>query len=330
MSTTDNRNAPRGRFVTRVVQTLTTGHQLVSLSRRHRKRLPPLHVTLDGRRVHRGSPRSPWLHLWAPDRLAWWIALLFIIGSACFAYGSFGANWPQYLPARMTEGAAINHVFFVGSIFFTAAAWLQLLEAVNGDVADVAILEARAPVNWRWFGWKPHNAGYLASLIQFGGTLLFNLNTGDAMLTGLGWTQEDVLIWTPDMAGSLCFLTASYLALVEIAHGWWSFEPRQVSWWVVILNLMGSVAFQVAAVYGFFPPPPEAGWAWSANLWTLIGALCFFLASYLMIPELFDADATAPSKALSSQQGRAGRGGRLAALPHPIRRGTWSRKRSKR
>jgi hypothetical protein len=143
MSTTDSRNGPHGPFVTRVVQTLTSGHQLVSLSRRHRKRLPPLHVTLDGRRVHRGPPRSPR----------------------------------------------------------------------------------------------------------------------------------------------------------------WSFEPRQVSWWVVILNLTGSVAFQVAAVYSFFPPPPETGWAWSANLWTMIGALCFFLASYLMIPELFDADATAPSKAVPAPAG---------------------------
>jgi hypothetical protein len=298
MSMTDNRDEAQGPFVTRVVQTLTSGHQLVSLSRRHRKRLPPFHVTLDGRRVHPEIPRLPWLHLWAPKRLAWWIALLFVIGSACFAYGSFGANWPRYLPPRMADSAVINLVFFVGSIFFTAAAWLQLLEAINGDVADLAAAGARPPIGWRWFAWKPHNAGYLASLVQFAGTLLFNVNTGDAMLKGLGWMQEDVLIWTPDMVGSVCFLVASYLALVEISHGWWSFEPRQVCWWVVTLNLIGSVAFQVSAFYAFSPPPPESGWAWSANLWTLVGALCFFAASYLMIPELFDADATTPSKAV--------------------------------
>jgi hypothetical protein len=298
MPKTDDRNVAHGPFVTRVVQTLTSGHQLVSLSRRHRKRLPPLHVTLDGRRVHPEIPHLPWLHLWAPKRLAWWIALLFIIGSACFAYGSFGANWARYLPARMTDGELINHVFFVGSMFFTTAAWLQVLEAVNGDVADLAVAEDHPLIGWRWFAWKPHNAGYLASLIQFAGTLLFNLNTGDAMLTGLTWMQEDVLIWTPDMLGSICFLAASYLALVEVSHGWWSFEPCQVSWWVVILNLIGSVAFQVSALYAFATPLPEAGWGWSANLWTFIGALCFFVASYLMIPELFDADATAPSKAV--------------------------------
>jgi hypothetical protein len=299
----DYRNWARGPFVTRVVQTLENGHQLVSLSRRHRKRLPPLHFTQDGLHVHRAILRSPWLHLWAPKRLAWWIALLFLVGSACFAYGSFATNWPRYLPPRMADSSVVNLVFFVGSIFFTSAAWLQLLEAINGDVADLAVAETRLPTGWSWLGWKPHNAGYLASLIQFVGTLLFNLNTGDAMLKGLGWIEQDILIWTPDMVGSVCFLAASYLALVEISHGWWSFEPRQVAWWVVIFNLLGSVAFQVSAFYAFVPSPPELGWAWSANLWTFVGALCFFIASYLMIPEQFDADASAPGKAVPAGAG---------------------------
>ena len=191
----------------------------------------------------------------------------------------------------MTTASVIGVVFFVGSLFFTAAAGLKLLEAINGDIADLGTGPAGHRPAWRWWAWKPHNAGYLSSLIQFGGTLLFNLNTGDALLAGLGWVEEDVLIWTPDMTGSICFLAASYLALMEISHGWWSFEPRQVTWWVVVINVAGSVAFQVSALYGFFPPPPDAGWTRDANLWTFVGALCFFLASYLMIPELFDADA---------------------------------------
>ncbi|HBG93880.1 MAG TPA: hypothetical protein DDY14_00840, partial [Chromatiaceae bacterium] len=186
---------------------------------------------------------------------------------------------------------------FTGSFFFTAAAGLQLLEAINGDVADLGRIMAGQRPAWRWFAWKPRNAGYLASLIQFIGTLLFNVNTGDALLTGLDWVEKDILIWAPNMAGSLCFLAASYLALIEISHGWWSFEPRQISWWVVMVNLAGSVAFQISALYGFFPRLPVVSWAWDANLWTLIGALCFFIASYLMLPELFDADARAPSKA---------------------------------
>ena len=300
MRTTDNRNSTPGPFLTSVIQTLDDGHRLVFLSRRHRKRLPPLHLNSVGVPVLTMVPRSPWVRFWAPRRLAWWIALLFIVGSTCFAYGGFGANWPQALPPGMAAAPVIGILFFVGSLFFTSAAGLQLLEAINGDVADLCTAGAGHRPAWQWFAWKPRNAGYLASLIQFAGTLLFNFNTGDALLTGLGWVEEDILIWVPNMVGSICFLAASYLALMEVSHGWWSFEPRQVAWWVVIINLLGSVAFQISALYGFFPPPPGAGWAWDANLWTFIGALCFFGASYLMIPELFDADATAPDKAVQS------------------------------
>jgi hypothetical protein len=137
-------------FITRVVHTQEDGHRLVSLSRRHRKRLPALRLTRPGIRLRLGGGRSPWLQFWAPRRLAWWIALLFVVGSACFALASFAANWPQALPGIATDGASINLVFFVGSLFFTAAAGLQLLEAINGDVADVVAAQGSHHPSWRW------------------------------------------------------------------------------------------------------------------------------------------------------------------------------------
>ena len=162
---------------------------------------------------------------------------------------------------------------------------MQRLEAVNGDVADLDVAEARLPTDWSWFGWNPHDAGYLASLIQFTGTLL----------KGLGWIQEDFLIWTPDMVGLHLFPCCQLPGSREgFPWGGRSFEPRQVSCWGVILNLIGPVS----AFYAFSPSPPESDWAWSANLWTFVGAVCFFVAGDPMIPEQFDADAATPSKAL--------------------------------
>ena len=275
-----------GIFITRVVEHLSDGRLRVSHSRWHRKGLPPVEIGRDGVGVRAALVANPWLHLWAPGRLAWWIAVLFIIGSSCFALGSFASNWPQYLPLVFKDSSIINTVFFVGSLFFTSAAWLQLLEAINGDVADIGTPER----SWRWFAWKPHNAGYSASLIQLIGTVLFNLNTADAMITGLGWVGEDLLIWTPDVIGSVCFLVASYLALIEVSHRFWSVQPRQVSWWIVVLNMLGSVAFMLAAVFTvFLPSSGDMQWAWGANFFTLVGAAGFFSASYLMIPELFGA-----------------------------------------
>lgn len=275
-----------GFFVTRVERRLADGRRLVSHSRWHRKGLPPVQVASDGTELALPGVSGAWLKFWAPQRLAWWIAVLFIIGSACFAAGSFASNWPQFTPSGFTSSHSLNMTFFIGSLFFTGAAWLQLLEAINGDIADIDA-EQRS---WHWFAFKPHNAGYSASLIQFIGTLLFNFNTADAMLTGLGWKGEELLVWGPDAIGSICFLLASYLALIEVSHSYWSFQPHQISWWIVIINLAGSVAFMLSALFSFvLPASANPEWVWGANAFTLLGAICFLFASYLMIPELSGA-----------------------------------------
>jgi hypothetical protein len=76
-----------GIFTTRVVQRQADGQQLVFYSRQHRKALPPVQVGADGAEIQAALEINPWLQLWAPQRLAWWIALSFIIGSACFGLG---------------------------------------------------------------------------------------------------------------------------------------------------------------------------------------------------------------------------------------------------
>ena len=276
-------------FIFRVTRQMANGQQWVAHSRWHRKGLPPLQIEPDGAFMATPVGPNPWLRFWAPQRLAWWIAVLFICGSACFLAGSFASNWPQLAVPALADITTINIVFLIGSIFFTSAAGLQLLEAINGDVADFASA-SRQQQPWRWFAWKPHNAGYNASLVQFIGTLLFNLNTADSMLTGLTWETENILIWTPDIIGSLCFLAASYLAVIEVSQKFWSYQPRQLSWWLVQINLLGSIAFLLAAGFSFFlPTTGYPDWSWGANICTLAGALCFFVASYLMIPELFGA-----------------------------------------
>ncbi|MGD2055562.1 MAG: hypothetical protein PVJ15_02055 [Gammaproteobacteria bacterium] len=103
----------------------------------------------------------------------------------------------------------------------------------------------------------------------------------------------EVLIRTPDVIGSICFLASGYLALVEVSHRLWSYQPHQLSWWIVMLNLLGSIAFLLAAVFDYFVPDGgKAEWPWGANFFTLLGAMCFFFASYLMIPEQAGAGRT--------------------------------------
>jgi hypothetical protein len=92
-----------GPFVTRETFRRPDGRIVTWTSRARRKR----HSLLD---TGRGST---W---WAPGAIGWWIGVLFAVGSTCFALGAA----PRYVNA---VGVAIDGVtFFVGSLFFTAAA----------------------------------------------------------------------------------------------------------------------------------------------------------------------------------------------------------------
>ena len=275
-------------FVTRRLRPLPDGSHFVATSRRHRKGLRP-HRVPDLESAARPPPATAaaFRHLWAPKRLAWWIAVLFAIGSALFTIGGVAATWPRAVPASLGEASVLNRIFVVGAVFFTSAAWLQWLEALNRDVA-------RSPRNgasgrWRWVGWRPRNLGYLASAVQLVGTVMFNFNTIDATFAGLSWEAEDLVVWTPNMVGCGCFLVASYLAYVEVSQGVGSFEPRSISWWVTVVNLLGSIAFQISALYSFVGSEPAApGSLFFASIYTAAGGLFFLMGSYLMIPELFD------------------------------------------
>jgi hypothetical protein len=100
------------------------------------------------------------------------------------------------------------------------------------------------------------------------------------------------------MLGCVCFLVASYLAYAEVSHGAASFAPRSVSWWVAVVNLLGSVAFQLSALYSLAGPEPAAARSlFFAGFYTAAGGLCFLLGSYLMIPELFDEEEEARTPA---------------------------------
>lgn len=280
-----------GPFITRWVRERADGLCNVSTSRRHRKGLRALRALAADAHRHGVRTSGGWSRLWAPGRVSWWIAVLFMIGSALFAAGGYASSVPVDSRPFLRGAAGLNLAFFVGSLFFTSAAYLQFLEAANGDPADTF---AGQPQRWRWWAWKPRSLGFLAALIQFVGTLLFNVNCADAMISGLTWEEEDVLVWTPNMLGCVCFLTASYLAFVEVSHTWFSVRPRDLAWWIAVINLMGSVAFQVSALYSFAGPgAADAEALRLASVYTFLGAVGFFAGAYLLLPEMFDERETA-------------------------------------
>lgn len=206
--------------------------------------------------------RRPYrLWVWEPTQLNWWIATLFMVGSALFALGCV-----LYLGAFEHE-FLLDSVFFSGSLFFTAAAYCQFHLAFSGS-----------------------KVSYWSALSQFIGTLMFNANTFDAFFN-LGWIERDVLVWTPNIIGSTLFLISGSLAMRDICKHWWCWNFQNIDWWISVINFLGCVAFLISAVLSFVMPlhvsPINAIWA---TLFTLLGACCFFIGAFLMWPAKFQME----------------------------------------
>lgn len=216
--------------------------------------------------------------------MSWWIGVVFAIGSLLFALGSTLSLAPSLAPSFSIDPNGVNAIFFAGSIPFTTAAYLQLFQAANPR--DVSPSGPPASRRLELLGWRPRDIGWLSCALQFAGTLLFNVNTFDAMQPGSGWLRQDVAIWIPDFAGSVLFFTSGYLALAETCHASWAWKPASLSWWVTFINLIGCVAFMISAVFAFVPPHrPSLDSATISVAFTLLGALAFLVGSLLMLPE---------------------------------------------
>lgn len=271
-----------GPFISRMIHRRMDGTLHIWTSRSHRKGggLRPGIQAAEGR-------VSTEFKLWSPSELGWWISVLFMIGSACFALASLAGLAPELFRATFLQTTALNAVFFTGSLFFTAAAYLQLLEAANADRRAVLARGATPSIPFKWLGWQPGQIGWLSAAIQFAGTLLFNVNTADAMLPGFDWLQQDLLIWTPDVVGCICFLAASWLAVLECCHGMAIWKIQGISWWIVMINMLGSIGFGMSAIFAVLLPSAQDVLDLRAdNLWTFIGAICFLFGAYLLLPEM--------------------------------------------
>jgi hypothetical protein len=212
-------------------------------------------------------------------RRGWWIAVLFMVGSSLFALGAV----PFYADAVGLRATAVT--FFVGSLFFTSAAFLQYREAVDG-------LAPAARGRRRVWVWAPGDVDWSASAVQLAGTLWFNWSTGNAVRLNLSAEAADQRVWRPDALGSVAFLVASGLAWVAVRRSGAAGGHRSRDWWIAALNLLGSLAFGVSAVAAYVvPATDDVRNAELSNLGTFAGALCFLLGAALLLPGVGPAPA---------------------------------------
>ena len=196
---------------------------------------------------------------WDPGRLGWRVAVLFMVGAFLFALGSF----PPY--AQRVDPGTVGITFVVGSIFFTSAGASQLVQTRRDTPDDRLALTA---------------AG-----VQLVGTILFNLNTIDAMLQSLDTEQTNRLVWGPDVFGSIAFLIASHLAWLDVCHKLWCVRRDDVDWWVAALNYVGSIFFMLSAIASFtLTTTGNELNTTIVNSGTFLGAVCFLVGAYLLLP----------------------------------------------
>ena len=197
--------------------------------------------------------------------LTWWIGLLFAVGSTCFLIGPI--PWYADAVGARTDAAT----YFVGSLFFTTAAYLSYVQVIR-------------PAGARWIAWEPTVMGFWATFIQWIGTLFFNVTTLAGLLS-LDHAAAERYVWRPDTLGSVCFLVSSAIAFAEAGHRWFSWRPGERDWHITALNLWGSVFFGISAIGAYVLPDDSLyNTAWS-NGGTFLGAACFLVASILMMPE---------------------------------------------
>jgi hypothetical protein len=105
------------------------------------------------------------------------------------------------------------------------------------------------------------------------------------MSSSLTWFEQDLVVWAPDIVGSVLFLASGYLALIETCHARWAWQPSSVSWWVVFVNLLGCMGFMASALFAFVTSVPRGDAVTISLLFTLIGAIGFLAGSLLMMVE---------------------------------------------
>ncbi|MFE4693779.1 hypothetical protein ACFRH6_27495 [Streptomyces sp. NPDC056749] len=265
-----------GPFTTRLTWRLNDGSTAVWESRRARKR-----GLLSVRAAGETEARSRSADTASVGRLR----TLNAVAAGTFAVGGglfvLGAAVAQFGPADAT-GAWI---YFAGGLFFNAGGYASLLQAVNAPRQD-STSSSLATRHWSWWSYEPGRIDWLSTFLLFVGTLVFGVNLVGSLLQGLSVQQENGLVWAPDLIGCTLFLVSGHLALVEVCHGRPRVLPRDLGWWIVAVNQLGSALFMASALADFTRPATGSVLNIDiANWGTLTGALCFSVGGVLQFLE---------------------------------------------
>ena len=197
---------------------------------------------------------------------------LFAIGSACFAAGV-----PMSLATSLSPTVSAA-TYFIGSIFFTSAASIQMKLGWRAGQGGESLTRSQALFS--------RHPAWTSAWIQWVGTLAFNVTTFWGLVEAVG-TQSvaNQVIWRPDAVGSILFLVSSAIALMPDVRRHRHGHARDRSWAISAVNMLGSIFFGISAVGAYVVPSTNdlLNSAWS-NGGTFLGAVCFLIGALLVLP----------------------------------------------
>ncbi|MFI2778119.1 hypothetical protein [Streptomyces sp. ALB3] len=276
MSGTEETAEGTGPFTTRLTWHLSDGGTAVWESRPARKRGLLSVRTASGPEAR--SRRADGESVARLGRLNAVAAGTFTVGGALFASGAAVA---QFGAGDLTSA----WIYFAGGLFFNTGGFASLLQAVNAPRPDSGF--GTPPTRaWRWWVYEPGRIDWLSTFLLFVGTLVFGVNLLGSLLHGLSVRQMDSLVWAPDVVGCILFLVSGHLALAEVCHGRLGIRPRELGWWIVAVNQLGSALFMASALADFTRPATGSVVNVDVANWgTLTGALCFSVGGVLQFFE---------------------------------------------
>ncbi|MER6398926.1 hypothetical protein ABT263_23175 [Kitasatospora sp. NPDC001603] len=269
----DERAEGAGPFTTRLTWRPAEGGSAVWESRLARKRGT---LRIRAEEGTEGPPRT------ADDTALHRLRILNTVAAGAFTLGgalfALGAAVTEIGSAGATAAASI---YFAGGLFFNTGGYASLLQAVNAPRRS-GETDSLVTGGWRWWSYEPTRIDWLSTFVLFVGTLVFGVNLLDSFLQGLSAQQVNRLVWAPDMVGCALFLISGHLALVEACHGPPCLHARNLGWWIVVVDQVGSVLFLASALAAF--TRPETGSPLNADIanWgTFAGAACFSVGGVL-------------------------------------------------
>ena len=133
----------------------------------------------------------------------------------------------------------------------------------------------------------------MAAFVLFCGTLAFAISLVDVFIERLETQQIDRLVWAPEMVGCVLFLVSGHIGIIEVCHGRFRLLPRDLGWWIVTVNQVGSWLFFLSGLAAYVRPATgEVINVAVINWGTALGAACFSVAG---LAQLFERPDTAPA-----------------------------------